>query len=366
MTSIDKIYWLGFSSFPGIGPLRFKLLLKYFGSAKKAYTASSQILKSTGLGTKLTEKFIEFRNSFSLTRYQKELVDKKITTLFSDDKYYPKLLSEISDRPYVLYYRGDLNNIDNFQAKTFAVVGTRKITSYGIEVTRKITSGLVQAGLVIVSGMAYGVDGVAHETAIRNNGKTIAVLGCGVDIIHPASNTTLYWQMVKKSGLVISEYPAGRYAEKGLFPARNRIISGLSLGVIVTEGASDSGALITARYALEQGREVFAVPGPITSELSKGPTILLKDGAKLVSSPADILEELNIVGEIRKNNIEKANPNLTITEKKILEMLQNESLHFDDLLSSVNINADKLATLLTVMELSGFIKKLSDGKFGLG
>lgn len=365
MISSDKIYWLGFSAFPGIGPLRFKLLLKYFGTAKKAYTASAKVLTSTGLGIKLTEKFVEFRNSFSLPSYAKELADKKISTLFSDEKIYPKLLSEIEDKPFVLYYRGNLETINFFNKNIFAVVGTRKITPYGREVTRRITQGLVQAGLVIASGMAYGVDTISHETSILNGGKTIAVLGCGVDIIHPVSNTRLYWQIVNKSGLVISEYPAGRYAEKGLFPARNRIISGLSLGVVVTEGASDSGSLITANFALEQGREVFAVPGPITSELSKGPTKLLKEGAKLVTSEEDVLTELKLTGNTKMEKITLTHPGLTDMEKKILEMLKNESLHFDEILTRLKINPDSLASLLTGLEISGVIRKLGDGKFGL-
>jgi DNA processing protein len=213
--------------------------------------------------------------------------------------------------------------------------------------------------------MAYGVDAVAHQTAIDNGGKTMAVLGCGVDIIHPRVNTTLYWQIVKKYGAVISEFPVGMYADKGLFPARNRIISGISLGVVVTEGAEDSGALITAKFAAEQGREVFAVPGPITSQLSKGPTLLLKQGAKLVTEAKDILEELNIKNQISKikNTDQKSNLKLTKDEIKILELLQNESLHFDEIVRKSGISSDKLASLLTMMEMKRIVKNLGGGMY---
>lgn len=375
MIDEEKKYWLGFSAFPGVGPLRFKLLINYFGSATKAWHADVKILLDIGLGEKLTQKFDHFRKTFPLDNYIKDLENKNIKVITIKDKMYPKLLSQISDAPFLIYVRGDLTVLNEVQpriAPCVAVVGTRKITAYGETVTRQITAGLVDAGVTIVSGMAYGVDTVAHQTAVENGGKTIAVLGCGVDIIHPKANTTLYWQIIKKYGAVISEFPAGMYAEKGLFPARNRIISGLSFGVVVTEGAQDSGALITARYAAEQGREVFAVPGPITSSLSKGPTILLKNGAKLVTEASDILEELNIrnkqinkyanlpagmAGKQMNDQIKK----LSMEERKILELLQNENLHFDDIVKKSKIDAAKLGSILTMMEMKNIIKNQSGG-----
>lgn len=289
----EKKYWLGFSAFPGIGPLRFKLLYDYFGSAKEAWQAPENELLKIGLGEKLSAKFSQFKNLFSLDKYIELIQKKRVEVLTWDDTNYPKLLKEIPDAPFLLYVRGDASVLNDMSPR-IGVVGTRRITSYGREVTQKLTSELVNHGFTIVSGLAYGVDAVAAQTAIDCGGQTIAVLGCGVDIIHPVSNTSIYWKIVKEYGCIVSEFPMGRFAEKGLFPARNRIISGLSLGVLVTEGAADSGSLITARFAAEQGREVFAVPGPITSELSQGPTKLLKAGAKLVTNVEDILEELNI------------------------------------------------------------------------
>lgn len=367
MNNEEKLYWLGFSAFPGIGPLRFKLLREYFGSAKKAWEAQEEVLFKIGLGEKLTAKFIAFKNHFSLEDYEAALKKENIWVITLGDKNYPKLLQEIPDAPFVLYIRGE-RNIDWDIDRSIAIVGTRKITNYGREVTRRLVEGLVDAGLTIVSGMAYGVDAVAHESAIEGRGKTIAVLGCGVDVIHPKSNTTLYWTIIKKAGWVISEFPMGRFAEKGLFPARNRIISGLSLGVVVTEGAEDSGALITASYAAEQGREVFAVPGPITSQMSKGPTILLKQGAKIVTEAKDILDELKIKKQesrIMGKNL-KDNKTLSKEEKSILILLQNENLHFDDLVRKSSISASRLAGLLTMMEMQGLIKNLGQGVYSVG
>lgn len=214
-----------------------------------------------------------------------------ILTLALEDPRYPALLKEISDPPSRLYVK--TSAIDIFDTPMVAVVGTRHMTSYGREITQKLTLGLVAEGFTIVSGLAWGVDTVAHETAIENGGKTIAVLGSGIDIVWPPSNARLYSQIAKRYGAVVSELPGRLRSDTVVFKRRNRIISGLCLGVLVTEGAENSGALVTARYAAEQGRDVFAVPGPITSLYSRGPAKLIKDGATLVESVEDIIDELN-------------------------------------------------------------------------
>ncbi len=363
----EKYYWLGFSAFPGIGPVRFKLLVDFFGSAKDAWDASYKDLVDINLGEKLVRKFVEFRDSFSVEKYAKELVTKKIKFITLKDSHYPKLLAQISDAPFVLYIKGKKKD-DWDIGRSIGVVGTRMISSYGKQVTEKITAELVGYGFTIVSGMAYGVDAAAHKAAIASGGKTIAVLGCGVDLIRPVSNTKLYHKIIDGYGAVISEFPTGMESSKGLFPARNRIISGLSLGVVVTEGAEDSGSLITARYAAEQGREVFAVPGPITSSLSKGPTKLLKQGAKLVSEVEDILEELNIKNVPMKqffNDTMKEFKNLSGEEKKIIELLQNEELHFDEIVRKSSVSSAKLGSILSMMEIKGMIKNLGSGNYGL-
>lgn len=378
MTANDLKYYLGFSAFPGIGPLRFKLLIKYFGTAKKAWFSSEKDLLKIGLGEKLIQHFLNFRTDFSLTEYQQKINDLKINVITLSDKLYPRLLKEIPAAPFLLYIRGNLEILQKLEP-AIAVVGTRLITSYGEAVTRQLTADLVSAGFTIISGMAYGVDAVAHQTAIDTGGQTVAVLGCGVDVIHPKSNTTLYWQIIKKYGLVISEFPVGQFAAKGLFPARNRIISGLSLGTVVTEGAADSGALITARFAAEQGREVFAVPGPITSSLSKGPTFLLKQGAKLVTEVKDILEELKLSNypinpafakamagrQLSNNPINGRVEDLSEEEKKIIGLLRNENLHFDDLIRVTKIESSRLSGILTTLEIKKIIKNFFDGTIGI-
>lgn len=289
----DLRYWLGLSAFPGIGPVRFGLLRTYFGTVKRIWEAPVEDLTKTGLGDKLVRSFDQFRNSFDCGKYQKQLYDSHIGALTIDDTRYPKLLKEIVDPPFLLYVKGKKTDKPIHMEKTIAVVGTRKATSYGISITKQLVRDLVAAGFTIVSGMAYGIDAVAHETAIDCGGKTIAVLGCGVDIIAPYSNAHIYRKLSEEGfGAVVSEMPLGLKPEKGLFVARNRIISGLSKGVVVIEGEKDSGTLITARNAGEQGRDVFAVPGPITSTTSRGPATLLKNGAILVESVHDILEHV--------------------------------------------------------------------------
>lgn len=286
--------YIGFSMFPGIGPVRFKLLCDFFGSATKAWNASYDELRTTHLSEKLSREFVRFRNCVNLDAYIVSLHEKQIRVVPYTHSKYPALLHDIPDAPFLLYIRGDRPNTQIDMKKTIGVVGTRNITPYGVEVTRTIVRGLVQKGFTIVSGLAYGVDAVAHQAAIDTGGSTIAVLGCGVDVIAPVRNTDLYTAICNGHGAIVSEMPLGLRPEKGLFVSRNRIISGLSLGVVITECAEDSGALITARNAAEQGREVFAVPGPITSIYSKGPSRLLKNGAVLVEDVMDIIESLEL------------------------------------------------------------------------
>lgn len=290
----EQSYWVAFSAFPGIGPVRFALLRRYFGSAKDAWQADVAAIRETHLGEKLVEQFIAFRRRFSLDDYLARLEKLGVHVLTLEDPRYPKRLAQIPDAPFVLSVKAKPTKEKLNLDRAIAIVGTRNITRYGEEVTRKIVKGLVSHGFTIVSGMAYGVDAAAHQAAIDAGGKTIAVLGCGIDIIAPPSNARLYRAMGEQGyGAIVSEMPVGIKPTKQLFVLRNRIISGLSMGVVVTEGADDSGALITARNAAEQGREVFAVPGPITSPYSRGPAKLIKAGAKLVETVEDILDELN-------------------------------------------------------------------------
>lgn len=359
----EGMYWLGFSVFPGIGPKRFRLLLNYFKSAKAAWEANVLDLEPI-LGKVLTAKLNEFKRNFILEKYYNELQAKKVSFIRLIDKDYPKLLKQIEDPPFLLYIKGSIpiyssNEVsDNERTiqKIVAVVGTRKITSYGKDVTEQITKELVSAGFTIVSGLAFGVDACAHKITMESKGKTIAVLGCGVDCCSPRENFYLYKQIIESGGCIISEYPLNKEPTKGSFPSRNRIIAGLSQAVIVTEGASDSGALYTANDALELKRPVFAVPGPITSQLSKGPHSLISKGAKLVTSAEDILKELmaNGEGQIVSNKKEIKGDNKE--EQTIIDLLVNEQLHFDELIRKAKIESSRLGTLLSIMEMKGFLR----------
>jgi len=287
----EKKYYLGFSAFVGVGPKKLFLLKDYFGSVKKAYLASSFQLIKAGLNQKLVSTFVKFREKVNLDSYFLRLRENGIECQILEDKNYPENLKNIDNPPFILFVKGKLIAKDKF---SLAVVGSRRMSDYGKLVTQKLVKDLVGYNLTVVSGLAYGIDTIAHKTALKNNGRTIAVLPCGLDKVYPPENRNLVKEIIKKGGAVVSEYPPGFWVSRGNFPARNRIISGLALGTLVIEGAERSGSLITARLAGEQGREVFAVPGQVTSKNSFTPSLLIKMGAKLVWDVNDILEELNL------------------------------------------------------------------------
>ena len=271
----NQSYLLALHSTLGLGPIRLKAILDHFKDPKLAWEAQSA----------------QIRKNLEPENYAEAIKDQGISWFTIYDEDYPLLLKEIYDPPVVLYYKGEITPQDQ---SAIAVVGTRRMTSYGKAVTEQFTKDLVARGLTIVSGLARGVDSEAHWTALRAGGRTIAVLGGGLNKIYPPENRNLAEEIVKGHGALVSEFPPNSLPLPGNFPARNRIISGLSLAVLVTEAAEDSGSLITARLALEQGREVFAVPGPITSSLSKGPIDLIKAGARPVTNADEILEDLGI------------------------------------------------------------------------
>ncbi|OGH38111.1 MAG: DNA protecting protein DprA [Candidatus Levybacteria bacterium RIFCSPLOWO2_01_FULL_38_21] len=360
----ERDYWLGFSVFPGIGPFKFKKILKEFGTAKKAWDCPDVKITKV-LSGKLGAKFIDFRSWFSIGNYLKNLKKENVWFLTLKDKFYPNLLSKIKNPPFVLYGKGISFEKwkDEELDRTIAVVGTRKTTQYGREVTRILGSQLSQAGFIIVSGLAIGIDAISHKVALESGNKTIAVLGCGADCCNPETNKNLYNEIIEQ-GAVVSEVPLSYSPSKGLFPARNRIIAGLSQGVLVTEGGEDSGSLITADYALSFGRRVFAVPGPITSSLSKGPFNLISKGAKLVTSADDILNEFKI--QKSKVKIEsKKSKGETEEEEKILKILDNESLHFDEIVRRSHFDSSKIGSLLSIMEIKGLVKNTDGGFYSI-
>jgi len=376
MTNNRLFAYLGFSHFLGIGPIKFKQLITYFGNPEKAYRAKAEDLIKV-LGVKIGEKFIHFRQNFKADSIVDELFKKSIQVLTLENHDYPEQLRQISDPPICLYVIGNrkilskparldkINNDRTWQVNKhhnlLAIVGTRKPTSYGLQIAEKFAGELTQYGFTIVSGLALGIDAAAHWGSVNNGGKTIAVLGCGVDIIYPPSNRKLYQTIIETGGAVISEFPPGHTVLPGLFVARNRLISGLSMGVFVVEGAKDSGSLITARYAAEQGRDVFAPPSPITSPLSEAPNLLLKQGAKMVTSVDDILEEYQV--KMKTKDKESILEKVQGLEKNIMEILINEPKTTDDLAIALKQPIAQILNSLSLLEIQGVVKKNNEGKF---
>lgn len=349
----ERHYWLALSVCKGIGPVRFQKILQHFGSAKHAWEASLQELKTSGIGEKVSHDLVDFRLKFLLEAYEEKMQKMHVSFITLQDIDYPQLLKQIKNPPIILYKKGTYKF--NKNDILVSVVGTRKVTDYGVEVTKMLVSDLVAAGCVIVSGLAMGVDAVTHAATIAAGGKTLAVLGSGVDLCTPEENSHLYDQIIASGGAIISENPLGMTPNKGSFPARNRIIAGLSQGVLVTEGAENSGSLITANDAICSNRKVFAVPGPITSSVSKGPMALIAKGAKMVMTGKDIISELGIKNsELRKGNT-RVMKGLTKEEKTIIVLLQDQKLSFDALVKKTGWDSVKLGALLSVMEIKGLV-----------
>lgn len=346
-------YWVGFSKVSGIGPARLRTLLEYYGDVKTAWQARADQLRAVGLDKRSVDNLVKARQTLDLEAELAKLNKLNISVLTWDSSDYPELLKTISDPPITLYIRGNLMPQDEW---ALAVVGTRRATAYGKECTRMLVSGLVENGITVVSGLAYGIDTEAHRTAIRSGGRTIAVMGCGVDIIYPAENRKLA-QAIVENGAIISEYPLGTNPESGNFPRRNRIISGLSLGVLFVEGSHQSGARITTNFALEQGREVLAVPGSILRKAGSGPNYLIQNGAKLVTSVEDILEELNLTMIAQHTEARAIIPD-NETEAILLEQLSSDPTHIDDLGEATGLPAPDIASTLTLMELKGMVRQV--------
>ena len=353
-------YLLALHSINGLGPIRLKALLDYFKDPKLAWEASGGELKKAGVPQSVAELLMETRNSLDPQKYLDEIKKSGIKwmSIFDDD--YPKLLKEIYDPPVIFYYKGEILKDDE---NAVGVVGTRKMTGYGRAVTKQLVEELVLAGLTIVSGLARGVDAQAHSTALENNGRTIAILGGGLNKIYPPENGQLAEKIIDGHGAVISEFPPDYPSLPGNFPSRNRIIAGLSKAVLVTEAAEDSGSLITAKLAVEQGREVFAVPGPITSSLSKGPIDLIKLGAKAIFDAQEILDEMGM-GKVKSSKLKvKRVEGLSKEERLVWECLENDTLHIDEIGRKLNVKAATISALLIKMEIKGIVQNLGNGNY---
>ena len=357
MSSEDTKYWVALNTVEGLGPVTFKQLLKCFGSAKRAWKASASELKSFNFKAKLIENFLQAQRTLDPATTMGRLSELGIKVLTISSSDYPSLLKQTYDPPFLLYVRGEIKSQDEL---AIAFVGSRKMTRYGLEVTENLVQNLVAHDLTIVSGLAFGVDVASHQAALDAGGRVIAVLASGVDIITPTSNTFLAERILKEGrGAIVSEHPLGTVPQRYFFPVRNRIISGLSLGTVVIEATEKSGTAHTARSALEQGREVFAVPGSIFSPLSIGTHNLIKAGAKLVNSVEDILEELNLEARSLKLEAREIVPE-SVEEEKILAVLGNDEVHVDELIKNSGLPASKIAATLTMMEMKGKVKNLGN------
>ncbi|MBN2394238.1 MAG: DNA-processing protein DprA [Anaerolineae bacterium] len=347
-------YWLGFNLVRGIGPVRLRMLLDFFGDIQSAWEAPEQVLREIKLDRRSLGNFLKVRYEADLdeTLRQVERVGAQVLTW--DSPNYPNILSQIDDAPPVLFVRGTLTPADEWSV---ALVGTRKATVYGREVARRLATDLGHNRVTLVSGLARGIDSVAHRAALDAGGRTLAVLGSGVDHIYPPEHHKLA-EAIIENGALISDYPLETRPEAANFPARNRIISGLSLGVVVVEAGVKSGALITADFALDHGREVFAVPGSILGPASVGCNRLLRDGANIVTEVGDILEVLHLDQVSEKQlarEILPANP----TEAAILERLTPEPRHLDELSREIELPVETISSTLVMMELKGMTRQVA-------
>jgi len=347
----DLAYWIGFSKTSGIGPIRLRKLLDHFGDIRSAWEASRNELMASGLNKRSVSMLIKQRDTLDLESELKQIESKSVKLITWDDPNYPSLLLNIHNPPFLLYVRGELLPKDEL---ALGVVGTRSASVYGKETTRQFVEGLAASGITIVSGLAVGIDTQAHKTTLDVGGRTIAVLGSGIDVIYPRRNKKLAHRIME-NGAVISEFPLGTPPESQNFPQRNRIISGLSLGVLMVEGKKTSGAGITVRYALEQGREVFAVPGNISNPKTEGPNAFIQQGAKLITCIGDILEELNLSMVVQHTETKTIIPD-TPTEALIVKHLNREPIHIDQLGIKTNLSPADISGALVMMELKGYVR----------
>ncbi len=349
----DNGYWLGFSLIPGIGPKRIIQLRDYFGDIASAWLASESDLRQFGFSERLCHTFLDHRQRLNLAQEVEKVTRMNVSLITLGDDKYPASLREIDDPPPVLYVRGSMVEQDR---RSLAVVGTRKPTRYGHDAAHDLSYRLASQGVTIISGLALGIDSAAHRGAIEGGGRTIAVLGCGIDMVYPRENYALA-QQVSTCGAVLSEFSLGTRPLAGNFPRRNRILSGLALGVLVVEAPESSGALITASQAAEQGREVFAVPANIYNQTGQGCNRLLQDGAKLVMSEKDVLEELDIAYEhTRIRDVAEEIVATDVVEDKILALLDTEPIHVDDLVRLSGLSTAEVTSTLTLLELKGLAK----------
>jgi DNA processing protein len=353
-------YWVAFSGIPGIGRVRIAQLRERFGSLQDAWKAPEGKLKQAGLDSRSIHALMTLRPRISVGAEMEKLECHRVNALISEDPNYPSRLKEIYDYPPVLYVKGSLPAKDE---PCLAIVGTRRPTVYGRQVAEEIVTDLARSGIIIISGLARGIDSVAHRAALDAGGRTVAVFGSGLDIVYPGENATLA-QAIVEHGALVSEYPLGIKPRAENFPMRNRIMSGLSLGVLVVEAGERSGALITARQAVEQNREVFAVPGSILSPASQGTNRLIQEGAKLVRDYTDILQELNLTIVVQQAEIKEFSPASEV-EAAILKQLSAEPNHIDEICRRSGLTLPEVSSTLAMLELKGIARQVGSMNYVL-
>jgi DNA processing protein len=366
MMSMEGIKdWIILNMIPGVGSSTFRRLIKFFGSPSAVLNTSlKELAMVRGLTPSVCQSIIDHRASIEVDEELRLIEKHNCNIITIEDQTYPSALKAIHDPPPLLYIKGELTEADS---NSIAIVGTRNASPYGKMASEKLSNQLASRGITVVSGLAHGIDTYAHNGALSAGGRTIAVMGNGLDIIYPSENAKLFDAIVN-SGAVISELSMGTQPRRGMFPQRNRLISGISLGTLVVEASRQSGALITADLALEQGREVFAIPGPIYSEESKGTNWLIKQGAKLVDSVEDILEELpshsfQQTDDNIKNEDAIVESQLPQDEGTIWKVIGSSPIHIDDISRQSGLPIFKVCSILVMLELKGLVQQLSGKMF---
>jgi DNA processing protein len=357
--------WIAFGRVKGLGGVSFKRLAAYFADPTRVFSASAKELQQVpGLDEAIIDALMNFSEWHQVETEVHRIREAGVSIVPFTDANYPARLRMIADPPPLLYVKGEIRPDDE---RAVGVVGSRSASDYGRRVARDLCRGLAALGFTVVSGMARGIDGTAHETALRFGARTIAVLGSGVDRVYPSEHATLY-QRISKSGAVISELPLGTRPMTFNFPARNRLISGLSLGVVVVEATEKSGSLITAALAVEQGREVFAVPGEVGSSRSRGAHRLIRQGAKLVETVDDIIEEiapqlLTRPGEAAREQKRMLPQSASAEIRKIFDLLQGSSLQIDEIIEGSGFTPARTSEILLDLELQGYLRQLPGKRY---
>ena len=349
----SKCFWVAFNLVKGIGAARTRAMLDYFGDLESAWEAPANELEAAGLGAKVLKTLLEVRRSDLLEKTCRFIDSQGITVLTWQDESYPRRLSEVDLSPPVLYVLGELSSEDEWAV---AIVGTRRFTAYGRQATEEISEALAGGGITVVSGLARGIDAIAHRAALKAGGRTIAVLGSGLDQIYPPEHHQLA-QDIASQGALLSDYPPGTAPEAINFPPRNRIISGLSRAVVVVEAGEKSGALITAAFAAEQGREVFAVPGSIYAPQCKGSNLLIQQGARALLKANDLLAALSLNQLSAQRQVRTALP-ADAVEAQLYSLLARETMHIDEIYAQMNLPIETVSATLTLMELKGLIRQV--------